>query len=111
MLEREEGKERETTRDGNTDVREKHQSVVSHMRPSWGSNPQPRAYALTRNQTQNPVVSGRMLQPMEPSSQGKSSFFIFDEISSVFTILIPEVLFKLISDLLKNLSNSAVNYG
>ena len=33
---------REREREGNTNVREKHQSVVSHRCPNWGSNLQPR---------------------------------------------------------------------
>ena len=36
---RERGREKE--REGNTDLKEKHQSVASHMCPDWGSNLQP----------------------------------------------------------------------
>ena len=42
ILEREEGGEREKEGERNIDVREKHQSVASCMRPDQGSNPQPR---------------------------------------------------------------------
>ena len=65
---------RERGREGERE-REKHQCVVASHVPPLGTWPAAQAYALTWNQTSDPLVCWPALNPLSHTSQGRISVF------------------------------------
>ena len=68
-------REREREKQRNIDVREKHGSVTSGTRPSWGMELATQVCDLTRNQTHKLLVHGMTCLTTEPPCQGKELLF------------------------------------